>query len=100
MLFYNNNIVGFLNLILAMKINGLRNLVFSSSASVYSSAARALVSENDDKNSISPYGRTKLIIEEIRNDLIASNEDWSIVSLRYSIRWDCIRVVCSVISFK
>jgi len=59
------------------------NLVFSSSATVYGNPESVPISENAPLSATNPYGRTKLMIEEILQDLYSSNNKWNIVILRY-----------------
>src|SRR5690606_5179053 len=66
-----------------MKKYGVKNLVFSSSATVYGVPKRVPISEDAPLWAMNPYGRTKLMIEEILHDLHESSSDWSIALLRY-----------------
>lgn len=63
--YYKNNIVGGLNLLDCMLENGVKNIIFSSSASIYGEPVSELISENHQKRPINPYGYTKLVFEEI-----------------------------------
>jgi len=81
--YYHNNITGTLMLCDAMKAHGVRNLVFSSSATVYGDPARVPVTEDMPLSATNPYGRTKLMIEEILRDLHRSDASWNIALLRY-----------------
>lgn len=81
--YYNNNIVGTLNLCRVMEKYGVYNLVFSSSATVYGLQDRVPLIEELPLKATNPYGRTKLMIEEILQDLFISNNNWSITLLRY-----------------
>ena len=82
--YYQNNVVGTLNLIRAMESSGVKNMVFSSSATVYGDPLTLPIKEtsprSDPKN---PYGMTKTIIENILNDLYRSDSSWNILNLRY-----------------
>ncbi|MDQ1000342.1 UDP-glucose 4-epimerase [Neobacillus niacini] len=81
--YYHNNITGTLILCDVMKKYGVRNLVFSSSATVYGMPERVPISEEFPLGATNPYGRTKLIVEEILRDLYVSDDSWSIALLRY-----------------
>jgi UDP-glucose 4-epimerase len=81
--YYHNNITGTLILCDVMKRSGVKNLVFSSSATVYGMPASVPISEDFPLGATNPYGRTKLMIEEILKDLYAADETWSITLLRY-----------------
>jgi UDP-glucose 4-epimerase len=85
--YYENNLLGTLNLLESMKKYDVRNMIFSSSATVYTGAldkasAKALTEESPLAVT-NPYGRTKLMIEEILRDLYQSDPCWNIISLRY-----------------
>ena len=82
--YYNNNLASILVLLNLMKKYLVRNLVFSSSATVYGSADTMPVNEDYLPLSVTnPYGRTKLIAEDILRDLSASDDWWNIAILRY-----------------
>lgn len=81
--YYQNNITGTINLCDVMKKYNVKNLVFSSSATVYGIPKSVPISEDLFLNATNPYGRTKLMIEEILRDLHKSEQDWSISLLRY-----------------
>ncbi len=81
--YYHNNITGTLNLLSAMRKANVFNLVFSSSATVYGDPATVPITEDFPLHATNPYGRTKLMIEEILRDLHASDERWGITLLRY-----------------
>jgi UDP-glucose 4-epimerase len=81
--YYNNNVVGTLNLLEAMKNNNVKKLVFSSSATVYGDPHKVPILENFPLSATNPYGRSKLIIEEILRDLYKAESDWDITILRY-----------------
>jgi UDP-glucose 4-epimerase len=81
--YYHNNITGTLILCDVMKKYGVKNLVFSSSATVYGMPERVPISENFPLSATNPYGRTKLMSEEILRDLVVSDNSWSIALLRY-----------------
>jgi UDP-glucose 4-epimerase len=81
--YYDNNIGGTLNLCRAMGEAGVRNIVFSSSATVYGEPARVPITEDFPLSATNPYGRTKLMNEEILGDLQAADPRWNVVLLRY-----------------
>lgn len=81
--YYSNNITGTLVLLDTMQRHGVRNLVFSSSATVYGDPASVPITEDFPLSATNPYGNTKLMIEEICRDLAASDPDWNISLLRY-----------------
>ncbi|MGX1902563.1 UDP-glucose 4-epimerase GalE [Thermolongibacillus altinsuensis] len=81
--YYHNNITGTLMLCEVMQAYGVKKMVFSSSATVYGIPERVPISEDFPLKATNPYGRTKLMIEEILRDLYASDNSWSIALLRY-----------------
>ncbi len=81
--YYHNNITGTLNLCDIMTKHNVKKLVFSSSATVYGDPASVPITEDFPLHATNPYGRTKLMIEEILRDLYVSDNDWDIVILRY-----------------
>lgn len=81
--YYENNVAGTLALLRAMDRTGIRSLVFSSSATVYGEPASVPILENFPRSATNPYGRSKLIIEDILTDLTATDGDWRIALLRY-----------------
>lgn len=81
--YYYNNVAGTLSLIGCMAEAGVRDIIFSSSASVYGSAPQVPIKEDAPCNPINPYGRTKWFIEMILEDQYAANPDWNAVMLRY-----------------
>lgn len=81
--YYQNNITGTLNLCEVMKAHEVKNLVFSSSATVYGDPHEVPIKEDFPLSATNPYGRTKLFIEEILQDLERAGEAWNIALLRY-----------------
>lgn len=81
--YYYNNISGTLNLAEAMRAAGVKNIVFSSSATVYGDPHTVPIKEDFPVSPTNPYGRTKLMIEEILRDLFVSDKSWNIMLLRY-----------------
>eukprot|EP01043_Picozoa_sp_COSAG02_P010767 COSAG02_NODE_385_length_23394_cov_43.838807_19_plen_431_part_00 len=83
LLYYQNNITGSLILMEAMKKHDVKNLVFSSSATVYGDPEKLPITEDCRLTATNPYGRTKLFLEEIMRDLYKSDDSWNILLLRY-----------------
>lgn len=81
--YYQNNLIGTLVLLDVMAEYGVRNLVFSSSATVYGDPHTLPIKEGFPLSVTNPYGRTKLMIEEILQDLHGSDPSWNIALLRY-----------------
>jgi UDP-glucose 4-epimerase len=81
--YYHNNVTGTLNLVQVMAEHGVRDLVFSSSATVYGDPASVPIREDSPLHATNPYGRSKLMIEEILGDLHLSDTGWNIALLRY-----------------
>jgi UDP-glucose 4-epimerase len=81
--YYHNNITGTLILCEVMKKYSVKKMVFSSSATVYGMPERVPISEDFPLRETNPYGRTKLMIEEILRDVYVSDNSWSIALLRY-----------------
>ena len=80
--YYENNVCGTLNILAAMAATGVKQIVFSSSAAVYSPNDKAAVEETDATVPLSPYGATKLLSEELIST-VGSAERISHISLRY-----------------
>ena len=81
--YYDNNINGTLTLLRAMGKAGCKNIVFSSSATVYGKPETVPIREDFPLSATNPYGRTKLMIEKILGDLYVSDNSWNIILLRY-----------------
>ena len=82
--YYHNNITGTLMLCEVMKQYGVKNIIFSSSATVYGDPAFVPITEECPMGKIeSPYGRTKAMLEQILVDLYTSDSSWNVVLLRY-----------------
>ncbi|EOC99329.1 UDP-glucose 4-epimerase GalE [Caldisalinibacter kiritimatiensis] len=81
--YYHNNITGTLVLCEVMKKHDAKKMVFSSSATVYGKPKSVPITEDFPLSATNPYGRTKLMIEEILRDVYVSDNDWSIALLRY-----------------
>ena len=84
LLYYQNNLIGTLNLCQSMHRYGVKNMVFSSSATVYGDPASVPITEEFPLLACTnPYGRTKAMIEDILRDLHVADEEWNISLLRY-----------------
>jgi UDP-glucose 4-epimerase len=81
--YFENNVTGTVNLLEAMAAHDLKTLVFSSSATVYGDPASVPIDESFPTGATNPYGRTKLMIEEILKDLFTADPSWRISILRY-----------------
>lgn len=81
--YYHNNITGTLVLCAAMQQYGVKRLVFSSSATVYGMPERMPISEDFPLSATNPYGSTKLMIEQMLQDLLVADPSWSVALLRY-----------------
>ena len=81
--YYHNNVTGTLNLCQAMADYDVWKLVFSSSATVYGDPHTVPITEDFPLSATNPYGRSKLIIEEMLRDLPIANPRWRIALLRY-----------------
>lgn len=81
--YYLNNISGTVNLCSLMKKYGVNKMVFSSTAAVYGNPDRVPIDESFPVSPASPYGRSKLMIEEILRDVYHSDPSWRIAILRY-----------------
>ena len=81
--YYDNNIGSSLTLIKAMQASEVSTLVFSSSATVYSSSSESPFDENAKKLPANPYGMSKHLVEEILTDLALANRKWRFGILRY-----------------
>jgi UDP-glucose 4-epimerase len=83
MSYYDNNVVGTHRLLAAMRNCGVDTLVFSSSATVYGEPQCLPVAEDHPISAVNPYGRSKLIIEDMLRDLWGAQPSWRIAILRY-----------------
>lgn len=81
--YFDNNVSGTISLLQAMQQTGTRRLVFSSSATVYGDTDQNPISENAPRSATSPYGRSKLIIEDMLDDVCAADPDFNAAILRY-----------------
>lgn len=81
--YYRNNIAGTVTLCEAMQAHGVKNIVFSSSATVYGMNNKSPLTEDMPLSATNPYGSTKLMIEQILRDIHSSDPEWSVSLLRY-----------------
>ncbi len=82
--YYKNNIGGTLTLIEAMRAHNVKNIIFSSSATVYGAPKELPITENSPKGvCTNPYGWTKWIIEQILTDVHTADPEWNVILLRY-----------------
>lgn len=81
--YYHNNVSGTLVLCDAMRRAGVKNMVFSSSATVYGDPASVPIREDFPTSATNPYGRSKLMVEELLGDLYVSDKTWNVALLRY-----------------
>ncbi|MDF2512498.1 MAG: UDP-glucose 4-epimerase [Herbinix sp.] len=81
--YYHNNVTGTLILCDVMRSFGVKDIVFSSSATVYGNPATVPIREDFPLSVTNPYGRTKLMLEEILRDLHVADSAWNVILLRY-----------------
>ncbi len=81
--YYDNNVCGSVTLFSAMAEKGVRTIVFSSSATVYGNPGVAQFREDMPLSPVNPYGRSKLMIEDVLRDLDVAGDGWRIALLRY-----------------
>ncbi|TXH73418.1 MAG: UDP-glucose 4-epimerase GalE [Lysobacteraceae bacterium] len=81
--YFDNNIAGTIVLLRAMRDAGVARLVFSSSATVYGEPASVPIDEDAPLSATNPYGRTKLVMEQLIDDVCAADPDFQAISLRY-----------------
>jgi len=81
--YYDNNVGGTIVLVEAMRDAGVRTIVFSSSATVYGDPESVPIQEHFSLGATNPYGRTKLMVEQILSDVAVAHDEWSVSLLRY-----------------
>ena len=82
--YYHNNMTGTLVLCDVMRAHGVKNIVFSSSATVYGDPAQIPITENCPKGQpTNPYGWTKSMLEQVLTDIHTSDKEWNVILLRY-----------------
>lgn len=80
-MYYNNNMTGLFNLLMAMDASGVNNIIYSSSATVYGS--NPFSTEGDKIQPFNPYGQTKAMAEQVMQDVCVANKEFTAISLRY-----------------
>ncbi len=83
LMYYENNVAGTVTLLQVMQETGCKNIVFSSSATVYGEPKSMPILESADIYALNPYGRTKVMIEQILGDLCVADPEWNAILLRY-----------------
>ncbi len=81
--YYQNNVIGTINLLEVMGQHAVKNIIFSSSATVYGDPETLPIVETSPRSATNPYGQSKLMIEHILEDLAKSDSDWQAIALRY-----------------
>jgi UDP-glucose 4-epimerase len=81
--YYQNNVSGSITLLEVMHKSGVKNIIFSSSATVYGDPIEVPITEDAPLSPVNPYGHSKLMIERILLDLQSADEEWNTVLLRY-----------------
>ncbi len=81
--YFDTNVVGSIALLRALNLHGIRRLVFSSSATVYGEPSVVPIPETAPLSATNPYGRSKLMVEQILGDVIKADPEWRIATLRY-----------------
>lgn len=81
--YYENNISGTVSLLQVMNRRGVKKIIFSSSATVYGDPERLPLDENCRLSTTNPYGSTKLMMENIMQDVQKADNEWNIILLRY-----------------
>ena len=83
LLYWESNVSGTINLLKVMMEFKCKTIIFSSSATIYSSTEKVKIDENFLIKPINPYGKTKATVEEILNDIFNIDQNWKIINLRY-----------------
>ena len=83
LMYYDNNVSGTITLLEVMAEYDVKNLVFSSSATVYGDPERLPIDESSPRSCTNPYGQSKLTVEHILEDLAVSDDSWNLIPLRY-----------------
>jgi len=81
--YYRNNVATTINVLEAMNETGVNRFVFSSTCAVYGDPLKIPITEDEKKAPVSPYGRSKLMVEQILADWAAANRNFSFAALRY-----------------
>ena len=83
LLYYQNNLQSTLHLLQTMKDFNCKNIIFSSSATVYGNPQYIPINESHPLSTLNPYGTTKFMIEQILEDISKTKQNWNIILLRY-----------------
>lgn len=83
LLYYNNNVSGTITLLEVMAEYNIKNIVFSSSATVYGDPESLPIDESSKRSCTNPYGQSKLAVEQILEDLAVPDDSWNMIALRY-----------------
>jgi UDP-glucose 4-epimerase len=83
LMYYHNNVATTISVLEAMKEVGVKKFVFSSTCATYGDPDKVPITEDEKKKPVSPYGRSKLMVEEILTDYLASDKNFSFAALRY-----------------
>lgn len=83
LLYYDNNVRGSVTLLQAMQKAGVKSFIFSSSATVYGEPQQLPIAESHPRLATNPYGHTKLVVEDVLENLYNSEPGWKIARLRY-----------------
>ena len=83
LMYYDNNVSGTITLLAVMAEFGVKNLVFSSSATVYGDPETLPINETSPRSATNPYGQSKLTVEHVLEDLAAADKEWSLITLGY-----------------
>ena len=81
--YYDVNVNGTISILRSMQVSGVKNFIFSSTAAIYGEPEYCPIDENHNLEALNPYGRTKIVIENILKDFINIEKDWSVACLRY-----------------
>lgn len=83
LMYYQNNVATTVSVLECMKAAGVKRFVFSSTCATYGDPTKVPITEDEKKAPVSPYGRSKLMVEQILQDVIASDKAFSFAALRY-----------------
>lgn len=83
LMYYHNNVATTVAVLECMKEVGVKKFVFSSTCATYGDPTKVPITEDEKKAPVSPYGRSKLMVEQILSDLVASDKQFSFAALRY-----------------
>ncbi|MBO9648742.1 MAG: UDP-glucose 4-epimerase GalE [Variovorax sp.] len=81
--YFDNNVTGSIELLMAMRRAGCKTMVFSSSATVYGNATTMPITEEAPRAAVNPYGQSKVVVEDLLRDVYASDPSWRVARLRY-----------------